>query len=373
MSISKFKIKKGIFVFKTANFNNHEYLIDKKLQDNEGKIHVDFSKIFRKDVSKFPTLISDFYNTPLAVSGYGETRHFYFENQMYIHTGVDVFLTEGEKILAPSGTEIIAAYWLGQDQEWAEGVGGVICLRLKISELDIPTNLKEYVYIKKKGQSKNESIHFRVPKFSFSENGKYKTIKTSRLKYESKSEYEKYLNTKTDFEKNKIQEESKYIYLRIIHFSKNTISMLSKNTKTFSCKLPGEKDTYNCIVAMDIDYNNPKKVKKGQTIGFIGAPDENGGWATHADINIYSVFSSHIQGKNYKGKWNRYILDKSLKNKEILLNIMNYVNVESIKKIKDNKEPSRKDNILKLKIDGNFDPNEVFSFYNNDIKRIIAS
>lgn len=358
-----------------TDLKKHEYLINKNIQDSNQRAFIDFSKIYRKDVSKFPVSINDFYNIKMGVSGYGETRHFYADKEIHKHTGVDVFLNEGEKILAPSGTEILSAYWLGQEEEWAEGVGGVICLRMKISTLHVPNELKEYVYIKKKiFQEKKESwIYFRTPKLSFSKNGQYKKLNFPEIEFTTKNDYEKYLDSIKIDQRNKIQEESKYIYARIIHLSKNTINLLSNNVKTISCTLLSEKEKYTAIVAMDIDANNPKKFKKGDVLGFIGGPNENGGWATHADINLYAVFSPLIQGQKYKGQWNKYVLNNSFSGTKILLQIMKCVKVRGISKIEAKYEPTRKENIIKLKSEGNFDPNEIFNFYQNDDTKIIAS
>lgn len=340
------------------NLRIHEYLLEKSVQDSKSRVHLDLSNIQRENIDDFSVSLNGIYNSKMAASGYGEIRHFYHPDKktFSVHTGVDVFLNQGQKILAPNGAEIIAASFVNQNQEWAQGIGGILCLRMKISKLNIDSNLKEYVYVQK-GKK-----YFRVPKLSFSENGIYNEQDFSTLKFVAKKDYDNYLSKMSLANRNSWQKDSEYIYVSMIHLSSQSINLLSQDIKKFINNK--YKKPFNCKIAMDIDINNPKVIKKGETIAYIGSPLENGGWSPHVHVNAYSVLSSKMQ------LFKKYKLNKFLSNN----NLFSYIFMTrpvGVYQYSSKPEPSQKQSVLELKSKGIFDPNEIFNFYQNDDKKIV--
>ena len=385
------------------DLREHEYLVNKKTQDSKNRINLDLSKIKRDNIENFSSYINGIYNSAMVSSGYGESRSFYsdYPNWKALHTGIDVFLEQGQEILAPNGAEIIGAYAIHEPGQWAAGIGGGVSLRIKISKLNVHSNLKEYVYVKKYTEDNDgnpRDVHYyRVPKLTFSNNGVYdpaiipklEAIKdwgNRKLEFVNKNQYENYLNKKTPQEKQKWEKDSEYVYAGLIHLAQPTMDLLSNNIKSFSYT-DSKKKTQDIKLAMDIDINHPKKVKKGEVIGYVGDPTDNGGWAPHVDINCYSVLSRRIKD------WTNYDIKKLVSkidqkkqadtkkwtkndyNSKFKFSVLYKIKTSAIRWKEITKKrpyPSDEQNLLKLLSSGNFDPNEIYNFYqDDDIKKVL--
>ncbi|RTZ69160.1 MAG: hypothetical protein DSZ21_00435 [Tenericutes bacterium] len=95
-----------------TDLRKHEYLVSKDIQDSTTRVHTRITSVQRHEINDLSPTLLGLYNAKMVASGYGEKRQFYSENtnNVTIHNGVDVFLNKNEKVLAPSGAEIINAF-----------------------------------------------------------------------------------------------------------------------------------------------------------------------------------------------------------------------------------------------------------------------
>ena len=289
----------------------HAYLYDESIQDSSSNIRVGMDKINRNQIPLVPVDVSSHFGAKMSVGGFGEERHFY-SNDNAVHLGLDVFAPEGTKVVAPADSEVINAVWRHgkSTNNFAHGSGGNILIRTKVKDLPIDENLKELVYMKYYTRTRNssgthvyngqkfreESLYFAMPKVRFVKRGKY--VEPTQMKFDvsdngykeitvvDKDKYNAFVNAYVQTSSNKTTKEeliksSEYIYISFMHMSKETIGLYGA-VKTFN--LPSE----TWMVSQKINmHRTPVKIKKGQTIGFVGSQDENGGWSTHTHVEIH--------------------------------------------------------------------------------------
>jgi len=347
-----------------TDLRKHEYLVSKDIQDSTSRVHTRITSVRRHEINDLSPTLLGLYNAKMVASGYGEKRQFYSENtnNVTIHNGVDVFLNKNEKVLAPSGAEIINAFWENTPSKFAAGVGGVVTLRLKISELNIEDNLKEYIYVKS-GRGTHPK-YFRVPKFTFSHNGEYHFpnykdgFNIDDLSLANKSEYDAYINGLSESKKEIATSDSEYVYIQYMHLSKSTIDHISNDVK-IGHTTTREGQAWERHIPGDIDWNHPKAVAKGSVVGFVGSMHENGGWHSHVHVNAYSVLS------NRNTRWRRIDITHEMDDR-YLSRIRGTIGSNGF--ASGPKWASDYDivNIINLQHDGNFDPNEIFDFYQSD-------
>ena len=288
----------------------HVYLIDKNIQDNPSRKHIDLSSLERKNIKKIPPNWLGYYNTKMISGGWAEYRKFYKNSPLSLHTGIDVMLKAKTKIIAPTNAQVVASYWYQQGNvEFAEGIGGISILKIKIDDLDIEKKLKEFIYINQRNKI------YKVPKFVFSENGIFKEPNNITTKDEYKKWLKKldtldikkkpYLNE--NHKKQKWIEDSKIIYVGIMHLSEKGIGKWSNsNIATYNYN---DKISSTLKVDKTIDYKNPRNLLKGDILGLTGEIQDNGGWSPHVHVNTYyNVSSLFTRLRNYS------LADKNDKN-----------------------------------------------------------
>ncbi|PZW01455.1 hypothetical protein BCF89_10279 [Metamycoplasma auris] len=198
------------------------------------------------------------YKSHIFSGGYGISRGFYgndsIKTPLFLHFGEDYLAPDHQAVLMPYDGDIVAAYDLKVATAWT-GVGTVVVVRISVN------NLIDW----------------------------------------SPKEKELYL-TNND----------KYIYMSFLHLdaqktlNNEIIGITSKQDNTSGKRV--------ITVAEGVTPKNPKSVKKGQIIGYLGTEATNGGWMSHAHVNLYSNRSKYLS-PNYFLTSQRQALDENRVNR----------------------------------------------------------
>lgn len=283
----------------------HMYLTDKSTQDSITRKHINFGTLTRKDIDKVPPSLNGLYDSKILAGGWAEKRQFYFEGKTLLHTGVDVFLPQGTNVYAPADAEVLASYWIKNgEHEFGQGIGGTLIMKVKIANLDIDDELKEFIYV-----NKYRKI-YKLPKVVFAKNNKY--IEPSNVA--TKADYDLYISKQTESKRAMILGQEPYIMIGIIHLSQNLPFAGQQKTITYTS---GTRQ-YTVKINTSIDNNHPLVVKKGDLIGHVGTMADNGGWVPHMHVNAYSnmislfnraekyVFNNDISEDHIKSLWRTF-------------------------------------------------------------------
>ncbi len=364
---------------------------------------MDASQIEYKDLTSIPENLNAHYGYKIIAGGFGELRKYYkkpidksWKDNKSWHLGQDIILPPGTAIYAPYDGEIINSIWKGQDvkQTHAYGIGGNLTLKVKISELNIKPQLKEFIYLKYYKEHKNiywpdgkriELFYYPVPKIQFSKNGKYiaptnETLKgynNAKITISTKEKYENWINdyTKKDsYNTNKkkittlinkdflnfVKKSKNYIYISMMHLAKKSIDIWGKGAIW-------PRSNPQIYYSPKINFKRKLvKVKKGDIIGYVGDKNENGGWISHVHIEIFTI--SHNPGAYFNAQ-NIWKWEKNSKYKR-----WNVVKGKgTTHSLKGKKDINATQNMFKTHYGtfSNFaqsrniiDANEIFKFYN---------
>ena len=295
----------------------HECFVDKNIQDSSSRKHILLSNINRNMLSSLPSSLNGFFHSKMVSGGFAEKRHYYsktmIQRQSQIHAGIDSMMPSGTKIVSPVDGQLIASLWIrSKKNNIGEGTGGIVIIKTKISDLNIPEKSKEFIYIK---NHKNALYKIKHPRY------KYKIAKVPKLTYTfkgvyheptsdiaSKAEYNNYIKTLSLSKRNKQIANEEYIFLTFEHLSRSSVSLYG-STKTITTN-----KAFKVEINTDIDIKRPKEIHRGQKIGVVGTSIENGGWITHVhtEVNSFGVESLNrfkrflrydTSGEHYKRAW----------------------------------------------------------------------
>lgn len=277
----------------------HEYLFEKNIQDSNRRAHMDLSNLSWERLTQLPSDMAGTYGKDIVATGFGEKRSYYLGGKAKTyHAGIDVMRPEGEILKAPFDAQVIAQYWYNQDAAFASGIGGLILLKTKISDLHVPRLYKQMIYIKEKKATSHHSVKvWSVPLMSFISDGKFVVpFGISKVRIATKNEYDSYVKTLPEDERNSQQEKEKYIFVSFMHLSKASVTVFKHrntykdihhivaprtiNGKTYNLSKHARYNT-------TIDFEHPYKIRRGQKMGYIGNIYENGGWEPHVHIEAY--------------------------------------------------------------------------------------
>lgn len=277
---------------KLLDLGKHEIFLDRKTQDASDRTHIILENIQKQDIKKLPANINTYFNSHLVSGGFGEERHYYTgssaltttNHNSNFHVGVDVLLPTNRKLVSPVNGEVIAAFWKDSPVLFY-GIGGTVVIRTKIADLNVDDELKEFVYIKK---SRTRPEVLKLPKLLFKHNKQMLHMNEDRFFEVSESDYKAYINSLQQTEKDKIAQESQYVYLTFMHLSRDSLNVFSNNT----LELQKENRRKHIVYNNSIDIKHPYAIKRGQSIGKVGTMADNGGWAPHVHLEVHSALLS---------------------------------------------------------------------------------
>ncbi|WFQ89945.1 MSC_0775 family lipoprotein [Mycoplasma feriruminatoris] len=191
------------------------------------------------------------FDSELFSGGYARSRGFYGEKvktPKFMHIGEDYIANDFQPVVMPYDGEIIAAYELTTNVPF-EGVGTVLVAKIPVDNLSWSPKEKEI-----------------------------------------------YLN-----------DNKNHIYVSFLHLdAQRTLNNATLGWSAETAQL-GDKRTVK--VVKSVTPQNPKKVSKGTVIGYLGNNASNGGWMSHAHINLYTNRPSYLSENYFSSKTTRTPLD----------------------------------------------------------------
>ncbi|WFQ94940.1 MSC_0775 family lipoprotein [Mycoplasma feriruminatoris] len=191
------------------------------------------------------------FDSELFSGGYARSRGFYGEKvktPKFMHIGEDYIANDFQPVVMPYDGEIIAAYELTTNVPF-EGVGTVLVAKIPVQNLSWSPKEKEI-----------------------------------------------YLN-----------DNKTHIYVSFLHLdAQRTLNNKNLEWSAETAQL-GDKRTVK--VVKSVTPQNPKKVSKGTVIGYLGNNASNGGWMSHAHINLYTNRPSYLSENYFSSKTTRAPLD----------------------------------------------------------------
>ncbi|QQY78055.1 lipoprotein [Mycoplasma mycoides subsp. capri] len=279
---SKSKFIKNIklnSINKTADYRNSGVLLEvltNESKDNVIKLHKKlgvgkYTDLYSADFTKnnihapnfatekltqenLKSINKDFFrqfDSELFSGGYARSRGFYSEKvktPKFMHIGEDYIAKDFEAVVMPYDGEIIAAYELTTNVPFA-GVGTVVVAKVPITSLSWSPKQKEI----------------------------------------------------------ELNDNNKHIYISFLHLdAQRTLNNDKLGWVAETAKL-GENRTVK--VVKSVTPKTPKKVSKGTVIGYLGDHSSNGGWMSHAHVNLYTNRSSYLSENYFSSKTTRAQLD----------------------------------------------------------------
>ncbi|QVK01801.1 lipoprotein [Mycoplasma mycoides subsp. capri] len=184
------------------------------------------------------------FDSELFSGGYARSRGFYSEkvkSPKFMHIGEDYIAKDFEAVVMPYDGEIIAAYELTTNVPFA-GVGTVVVAKVPINSLSWSPKQKEI----------------------------------------------------------ELNDNNKHIYISFLHLdAQRTLNNDKLGWVAETAKL-GENRTVK--VVKSVTPKTPKKVSKGTVIGYLGDHSSNGGWMSHAHVNLYTNRSSYLSENYFSSK-----------------------------------------------------------------------
>lgn len=191
------------------------------------------------------------FDSELFSGGYARSRGFYSEkvkSPKFMHIGEDYIAKDFEAVVMPYDGEIIAAYELTTNVPFA-GVGTVVVAKVPIESLPWSPKQKEI----------------------------------------------------------ELNDNKTHIYISFLHLdAQRTLNNDKLGWVAETAKL-GEDRTVK--VVKSVTPKSPKKVSKGTVIGYLGDHSSNGGWMSHAHVNLYTNRPSYLSENYFSFKTTRAQLD----------------------------------------------------------------
>ncbi|CBV67432.1 Putative Prolipoprotein [Mycoplasma leachii 99/014/6] len=191
------------------------------------------------------------FDSELFSGGYARSRGFYSEkvkSPKFMHIGEDYIAKDFEAVLMPYDGEIIAAYELSTNVPFA-GVGTVLVAKVPITSLPWSPKQKEI----------------------------------------------------------ELNDNKTHIYISFLHLDAQRTLNNDKLGWTAETATLGDKRTVK--VVKSVTSSTPKKVSKGTVIGYLGDHSSNGGWMSHAHINLYTNRPNYLSENYFSSKTTRAQLD----------------------------------------------------------------
>ncbi|WFQ92412.1 MSC_0775 family lipoprotein [Mycoplasma feriruminatoris] len=192
------------------------------------------------------------FDSELFSGGYARSRGFYdakTKTPKFMHIGEDYIANDFEEIIMPYDGEIIAAYELTTNVPF-EGVGTVLVAKIPVQNLLWSPKEKE-IYLN------DNKTHIYV---SFLHLDAQRTLNNKNLKWSSE-----------------------------------TVELGSSRT---------------IKVVKSVTPKTPQQVKKGEIIGYLGNNASNGGWMSHAHVNLYTNRTNYLT-ENYFSTPSRKTLEET--------------------------------------------------------------
>ncbi|QSF13553.1 MSC_0775 family lipoprotein [Mycoplasma sp. Mirounga ES2805-ORL] len=211
------------------------------------------------DLSKINSSIYRNYGNQIFSGGYDSTRAFYtggIKTPISLHVGEDYLAEEYTPVVSPFNGEVIAVYAPIEPNQTAQSVGTSLLIRIKKEELKL------------------------TPK-----------------------EYEQYFNDDL---------EDDYFYVGYIHLDANKTM---KNSTLGWIPTQATSGSKNYAFVQGLSPKNPTQVKKGQVVGYLGAPSTNGGWMPHVHTTVYTNRDKTFNENNFYMELDKY--DKRINNYSI--------------------------------------------------------
>ncbi|WP_434330479.1 MSC_0775 family lipoprotein [Mycoplasma mycoides] len=191
------------------------------------------------------------FDSELFSGGYARSRGFYSEkvkSPKFMHIGEDYIANDFQAVLMPYDGEIIAAYELSTNVPFA-GVGTVLVAKVPITSLPWSPKQKEI----------------------------------------------------------ELNDNKTHIYISFLHLdAQRTLNNDKLGWVAETAKLKKDKTVK---VVKSVTPSTPKKVSKGTVIGYLGDHSSNGGWMSHAHINLYTNRPNYLSENYFSSKTIRAQLD----------------------------------------------------------------
>lgn len=245
-SNKRIKFNRSIGVKKYANLYEEEFV-----KQNISSPNFATEQLTQENLKSINKDFFRQFNSELFSGGYGRSRGFYgakIKTPIYMHIGEDYLANDFQPVLMPYDGHIIAAYELTTNTPFT-GVGTVLVARIPVKNLDW-----------------------------------------------SPKQIETQLNGN-----------DKEIYISFLHLDAATTlnnRNLGWNAQTIEL---GRQRVIK--VVNSITPTNPFEVKKNTVIGFLGDNSSNGGWMSHAHINLYTRRENYLSQNYFSTKTQSVALD----------------------------------------------------------------
>ncbi|QVK06643.1 MSC_0775 family lipoprotein [Mycoplasma mycoides] len=187
------------------------------------------------------------FDSELFSGGYARSRGFYSEKvktPKFMHIGEDYIAKDFEAVVMPYDGEIIAAYELSTNVPFA-GVGTVLVAKVPIESLPWSPKQKEI----------------------------------------------------------ELNDNKTHIYISFLHLdAQRTLNNDKLGWVAETAKLKKDRTVK---VVKSVTPSTPKKVSKGTVIGYLGDHSSNGGWMSHAHVNLYTNRPSYLSENYFSSKTTR--------------------------------------------------------------------
>ncbi|EXU60639.1 MSC_0775 family lipoprotein [Mycoplasma mycoides] len=193
------------------------------------------------------------FDSELFSGGYAKSRGFYGEkikSPQYMHVGEDYIANDFQAVVMPYDGEIIAAYELTSNIPFS-GVGTVLVAKIPVTNLPWSPKEKEI-----------------------------------------------YLN-----------DSKEHIFISFLHLDAQ--KTLNNDKLGWSAETTELGKQRTIKVVKEVTPKNPKKVSKGTIIGYLGDHSSNGGWMSHAHINLYTNRPSYLSENYFSSKTTKSPVDKN--------------------------------------------------------------
>ncbi|QVK06644.1 MSC_0775 family lipoprotein [Mycoplasma mycoides] len=273
---------------KTNDFRNAKLVLDVLLKDNKklelnkkigvGKYSLLYENDFIKNNIQAPyftterltqenlqSVNKDFFrqfDSELFSGGYASSRGFYapkITTPIFMHIGEDYVANDFQAVLMPYDGEIIAAYELTTKIPFT-GVGTVVVVKIKVSDLDWTPKEKEI-----------------------------------------------YLN-----------DNKNHIYMSFLHLDASRT--LNNQKLGWSAEKVVLNNNRTIQVVKNITPEKPQKVAKNTIIGYLGNNASNGGWMSHAHVNLYTNRPSYLSENYFSTKANQGLSEDRIKQYHQIIN-----------------------------------------------------
>lgn len=234
----KYELSKNFGVGEFADLYETSFMLA-----NQNLVQFSVNKLTEANLPKVNANIYSRYGNNLLTGGYDELRGFYLKSNeapKYLHVGEDYLAPEATALISPFDGELVAGYYVRTEKSHT-GIGGVILAKYNVSDLKIAPRLIEKYF--------SNTDHFYIG----------------------------------------------YIHLDpALTLNNSELGINSKEIVVSAGKI--------IDIAQGISPKNPRKIKKGQKIGFIGNQSNNGGWMSHAHVTVYNPANEIISATGFNHK-----------------------------------------------------------------------